>query len=41
MIPTDEELKKLVKDMEKMGIKGFLVTGKETEMSDEEREAGK
>ncbi len=41
MIPTDKELEKLLKDMKKMGIKGYLVTGKETEMSDEEREKGK
>jgi len=38
---TDEELEKLLKDMEKIGIKGYLVTGKETEMSDKEREDGK
>jgi len=41
MIPTDEELEKLLKDMKKIGIKGYLVTGKEKEMSDEEREKGK
>jgi len=41
MIPTDEELEKLLKDMKKIGIKGYLVTGKEKEMSDKEREAGK
>lgn len=38
---TDEELEKLLKDMKIDGIKGYLVTGKETEMSDEEREKGK
>ncbi len=38
---TDEELEKLLKDMEKIGIKGYLVTGKEKEMSKKTKEAGK
>jgi len=38
---TDEEIEKLLKDMKKIGIKGHLVTGEETEISDEEREKGK
>ena len=38
---TDEEIEKILKDMKKIGIKGYLVTGKETEMSDKEREEGK
>ena len=38
---TDEELEDLLKDMEKIGIKGYLVTGKEKEMSKKTKEAGK
>ncbi len=38
---TDEEIEKLLKDMKKIGIKGYFVTGKENEISDEEREKGK
>lgn len=38
MILTDKELEKLLKDMEKIGIKGYLVTGKEKELSDKTRE---
>lgn len=41
MKATDEEIKQLLKDMEKMGIKSYLATGKETEMSDKERDEGR
>ncbi len=41
MTITDEDVEKLLEDMKKIGIKGYLVTGKETEMSDKEREKGK
>ncbi len=42
MIPTDEELEKLLKDMEKkLGVKGYLVTGKEKEFSDKTKEESK
>lgn len=38
---TDEEVEKLLKDMEKIGMKGYLVTGKENEFSKKTKEAGK
>jgi len=38
---TDEEIEKLLKDMERDGIKGYLVTGKEKELSKKTKEAGK
>jgi len=41
MIPTDEEIEELLKGMKKVGIKGYLVTGKEKEFSKKTREAGK
>ena len=37
----DEEVEDILKDLKKIGLKGFLVTGKEKEMSDKEREKGK
>ena len=41
MTITDEEVEDIMKDLKKIGIKGFLVTGKEKEMSDKERDEGK
>jgi hypothetical protein len=41
MKATDEEIEELLKQMEKVGIKGILVTGKEKEYSKKTREAGK
>ncbi len=41
MTITDEEVEDIMKDLKKIGIKGFLVTGKEKEMSKKEREEGK
>ncbi len=41
MIPTDKELEKLLKDMEKIGIKGYLVKGKEKEFSEKTKEESK
>ena len=38
---TDEEIEKLLKDMEKIGIKGYLVTGKEREYSKKTKEESK
>lgn len=37
----DEEVEDLVKALKKDGFSCFLVTGKEKEMSDKEREEGK
>jgi len=37
----DEEVEDIIKDLKKIGLKGFLVTGKEKEMSDKERKKGK
>ncbi len=41
MTPTDKELEKLLKDMKKVGIKGYLVTGKEKEFSKKTKEESK
>jgi len=41
MTPTDKEMEKLLKDMEKIGIKGYLVTGKEKEFSKKTKEESK
>ncbi len=41
MIPTDEEIEKILKDMKKIGIKGYLVTGKEKEYSKKTKEESK
>ena len=42
MTIENKDIQKLMKDMEKdLGIKCFLVTGKEKEMSDKERDEGK
>ncbi len=38
---SDKMIEDIMKDLKKIGIKGFLVTGKEKEMSDKEREEGK
>ncbi len=41
MTVSDEEVEKLMKDLKKIGIKGYLVTGKEKELSDKTREESK
>jgi len=41
MTITDKEVEDIMKDLKKIGIKGFLVTGKEKEMSKKERKKGK
>ncbi len=41
MTVTDEEVEDLMKALKKDGISCFLVTGKEKEMSDKERNEGK
>jgi len=38
---TDEEVEKLLKDLKKIGIKGYLVTGKEKEYSKKTKEKHK
>ncbi len=41
MTVSDEEVEKLMKDLKKIGIKGYLVTGKEKELSEKTREESK
>ncbi len=41
MTISDKEVEKLLKGLKEIGFKGFLVTGKEKEMSDKEREKGR
>ncbi len=41
MTVSDEEVEQLMKDLKKIGIKGYLVTGKEKELSDKTREESK
>ena len=38
---SDKEIEELLKDLEKIGIKGYLVKGKEKEFSEDTKEESK